>query len=165
MLRSAGQPNENLSALSSAPRETHNALTIRYQRNVGSTPVFGANIVTNLKRIMNEHIIIALTFLFIIVCTPAYLLADDHSYGSVSTGMSPMGTREKVMKPHCAQDNKSELNCTRTTPAETVKLNSAKHQEQDKESEILEKLLLESSQPQAGLPPPSQGGDGMKAHP
>ena len=164
MLRSAGQPNENLCALSSAPRETSNVLTIRYQRNVGSTPVYGVKIVTNRKRTMNGHKAFALTSLFILVCTPPYLLADNHGSGGVSTGLNQMGAGEKVMKPPLDQEGNRELNCQRTPPAETEKLNSTKQQEHDKESEILEKLLKESSQPTADLPPPYQGGT-LKALP
>ena len=132
---------------------------------MGSTPVYGAKIVTNLTWTMTGHKKIALTALFILVCTPPYLLADDHSAGGVSTGLSQMGDGEKAIRPPPVQDNKCDLNCTHTTPAETDKLNALIQQEHDKELEMLEKLLIKSEQPKANLPPPYQGNDVKKAHP
>jgi len=51
------------------------------------------------------------------------------------------------------------LNCRRTPPAETEKLNSPKQQEQDKDSEILEKLLMESEKPKVDIPQSYQRRD------
>ena len=127
--------------------------------NVGSTPVYGVKIVTNRKRPMNGHKAFALTSLFILVCTPPYLLADNHSSGGVSTGLSPTDAGEKVMKPPLDQEGNRELNCQRTPPAETEKLNSPKQQEQDKDSEILEKLLMESEKPKVDIPQSYQRRD------